>query len=181
MIITFTRTGERTYTSLVQRDDGVTVSVPGVGQILPIPHDLAHCVIERELNLQNGFWGSVAKGALFPGMALISGRQKPHAALNSKNTLREMGQQGTEAEVLVGVLETIEEQHLDGNWPAASKLLHEMWRPLKPARDLPDAEEVKRTCIALRKAKEQWQSLTDGQSLTIAWPAQGTSKSKKRG
>jgi hypothetical protein len=179
MIITFTRTGEWTYTSLVQRDDGVTVSVPGVGQIRPIPHDLAHCIIERELDLQNGFWGSVAKGALFPGMALVSGRQKPHAPLNSKNTLREMGQHGTEAEVLVGVLETIEEQHLDGNWPAASKLLHEMWRPLKPARDLPDAEEVKHTCIALHKAKAQWQFLTDGQSLTINRAVR--SQAKRRG
>lgn len=180
MIITFTRMGEWSYTALIKRDDGVTVSVPGAGHVLPLPHDLAHCIVERELNLQNGFWGSVAKGALFSSMTVVSGRQKPHAAQNSKNTLREMGQHGTEAEVLVGVLETIEEQHLENNWPAASKLLSEMWRPLKPSRNLPDTNEVKRICAAIRQAKEQWQTLAEGEGMTIVWPAQNPSRSKKR-
>jgi hypothetical protein len=44
-----------------------------------------------------------------------------------------------------------------------------------------DAEEVKHTCIALRKAKAQaqWQSLTDEQSLTINWAVR--SEAKRRG
>lgn len=151
--------------------------MPGVGQLFPLPHELAHCVVEKELQLQHGFWGCVAAGALFPGMTIVAGRQKAHAAQCSKTTVREMGQRGTEAEVLVGVLENIERQNLDNNWPVAQTLLKQMWRPLKPSRPLPDYDEVRRVCSALRDTQTRWKILTTGESLTIVWPV---GKGKKK-
>ena len=56
MNITFTRCGECTYTTMAVRDDGVTLEVPSYDRTSPLPHDLAHYVVERELGLKQGFW-----------------------------------------------------------------------------------------------------------------------------
>ena len=60
MDILFIQSGYPRVETIVTRQDGVRLSVPVFGPLDPIPHDLAHYVVERELGLQNGFWGSVA-------------------------------------------------------------------------------------------------------------------------
>jgi hypothetical protein len=170
MNITFTRSGEHTYTTLALRDDGVLLQVPSYDRKFPLPHDLAHYVVERELGLNQGFWGCVAAGAMFPGMTFVSGRRPAHAASRSKSIIREAGQRGTEAEVLVSALLCIMHEGLDDNWPAARAVLARAWRPDKPSRDLPDAEEVQRVCASLREAQQRWQALAVGQSITVSWP-----------
>jgi hypothetical protein len=170
MEITFTRSGERTYTTLAHRDDGVLLQVPSYDRKFPLPHDLAHYVVERELGLEHGFWGCVAAGAMFPGIQVMSGRRPPHAASRSKSVIREAGQHGTEAEVLVGALLGIMHEDLDENWPAARSVLARAWIPDKPSRGPLDAEEVRRVCAALREAQHRWQALAVGQSITVSWP-----------
>jgi hypothetical protein len=176
MKITFTRRGERTYTTTVLRDDGVLLEVPSYDRTHLLPHDLAHYVVERELGLQQGFWGCVAAGALFPGMKVISGRQPPHAAARSQSVIREAGQRGTEAEVLVGALLSIMHGGLEDNWPAARAVLDREWRPNKPSRGPLEAEEVKRVCTALRDAQQRFQALAIGESLTVSWAAEKQSR-----
>jgi hypothetical protein len=170
MKITFTRSGERTYTTVAVRDDGVVLEVPSYDRTHLLPHDLAHYVVERELGLQRGFWGCVAAGALFPGIKVISGRRPAHGAARSQSVIREAGQQGTEAEVLVGVLLTIASEGLDNHWPAARAVLNREWRPSKPSRGPLEADEVRRVCDALREAQERWQALAIGQCITVSWP-----------
>src|SRR5947208_16847541 len=104
MEITFTKTGERDYATRAIREDGVTVRVPAFDRPTFLPHDLAHCIVERELGIRGGFWGCVARGALFTGMDVEDGRQRPRASARSRDVLRDAGQQGTEAEVVVGIL-----------------------------------------------------------------------------
>lgn len=84
MEIVFIQSGHRREPSLVMRDDGVGLTVPVFGPLEPIPHDLAHYVIERELGLEDGFWGTVAAGGVFEGMRIVSGRQRPHARERSQ-------------------------------------------------------------------------------------------------
>ena len=170
MTITFTRTGECTYTTLALRDDGVMLAVPSYDRTAPLPHDLAHYVVERELGLQRGFWGCVAAGAMFPGITVISGRRPPHAAARSQSVIREAGQHGTEAEVLVSILLRLMHKGLETHWPAAHALLSKEWRPSKPSRGPLEAGEVRRVCTALREAQERWQALPVGESLTVSWP-----------
>jgi hypothetical protein len=170
MEITFTRSGERTYTTMAVRDDNVVLEVPSYDRTHLLPHDLAHYVVERELGLHQGFWGSIAAGALFPGIRVISGRRPAHGAARSQSVIREAGQQGTEAEVLVGVLLKIAHEGLDKNWPAARAVLDREWRPSKPSRGPLEAEEVQRVCAALREAQQRWQALAVGQSTTVSWP-----------
>ena len=127
-----------------------------------------------------GSGGCVAAGALFPGIKAVSGRLPPHATARSQTILRAAGQQGTEAEVLVGVLLGIMHEGLETNEAAVHAVLANVWRPGKPSRDLPDAEEVRRVCSALREIQRQWQALDVGQSLTVVWPPDKGSKRRRR-
>jgi len=176
MNITFTRSGERTYTTFALRDDGVMLEVPSYDRTSPLPHDLAHYVVERELGLERGFWGCVAAGAMFPGIQVRSGRRPPHAAARSQSVIREAGQQGTEAEVLVSVLLSIMHEGLGDNWQAVREMLRGAWKPSKPSRGPLGAEDVQRVCRALREAQQRWQAFAVGQSLTVSWPLDKQSK-----
>jgi hypothetical protein len=180
MEITFTRTGGRTYATQAVRDDGVSVQVPAYDRTAPLPHDLAHYVVERELGLKNGFWGCVAAGALFPGMTVISGRQRPQAAARSAAVIREAGQHGTEAEVLVGVLLGIVHDGLEPGGAAARERLGRAWKPARPSRGPLNADEVCRVCAALREAEARWQALPVGDSLTVYWPGDAGSARRRR-
>jgi hypothetical protein len=84
MDICFIRSTNRQDQTIVTRQDGMCLSVPIYGPLEPIPHDLAHFVIEMELGLRDGLWGSIAGGAILEGMKVISGRQRPHAKERSQ-------------------------------------------------------------------------------------------------
>lgn len=170
MEITFQRISERAYATTALRDDSVLLEVPSYDRMFSLPHDLAHYVVERELGLRRGFWGCVAVGALFPGMKVLSGRPRPDAAERSQTVIREAGQQGTEAEVLVGVLLKIMHSGFENDRAAAQALLDHEWKPNKPCRGPLGAEEVQRVCMALREVEQRWQALAEGQSLTVVWP-----------
>lgn len=176
MEITFTRGSERTYATSVLRDDGVTLQVPSYDRTSLLPHDLAHYIVERELDLRHGFWGSIAAGALFPGMRVVSGRRPPHGAARSQTVIREAGQQGTEAEVLVGVFLGILHDDLEDKEPVAQARVNAAWKPRRPLRGPISAEEVRTVCQALRDVQKHWQALPVGQNLTVAWPHDKRSK-----
>lgn len=170
MNITFTRTGECTYATQAARGDGVTLQVPSYDRTSLLPHDLAHYVVERELGLQHGFWGCVARGAMFSGMTVVSGRQPPRPAERSRTILREAGQQGTRAEVLVGVFLGILRAGREGDEAAVARV-KDAWEPARVARGEPlGADEIRRVCTALRETLLRWQSLAVGQILVVWWP-----------
>lgn len=170
MKITFTRGSDRTYTTVAVRDDGVSLAVPNSDRMAPLPHDIGHYFVERELGLQWGFWGCVAAGALFPGIRVISGRQPPHAAERSRALIREAGQRGTEAEVWVGVLLGIVHDELDESGPVARERLAKLWTPPRPSRGPLSVEEARSVCAALRDVCEEWRALPVGGSIAVVWP-----------
>lgn len=104
MEIIFTRSRNRWNQTIATRLDGVRVRVPVFGPLDPIPHDLAHYVIERALGLHDGFWGRVAAGALFGGMSVVNGRQKPHAGERSRALIAANPYAIGFAEVIVGAV-----------------------------------------------------------------------------
>jgi hypothetical protein len=87
MDIWFTRSLDRRDPTLVMREDGVRLSVPVFGRLEPIPHDLAHYVVEHELGMHDGFWGRVSDGAIFEGMHVLDGRKRPHARERSRTII----------------------------------------------------------------------------------------------
>jgi hypothetical protein len=179
MEITFTRTGGRRYATQAVRDDGVSVQVPSYDRTAPLPHDLAHYVVERELGLKNGFWGCVAAGALFPGMTVISGRQRPQAAARSAAVIREAGQHGTEAEVLVGVLLGIVH---DGLEPGGAAARERLGRPgSRPGRRA--ARSRRRGLPRVRRPARSGGPLAGvarRRKLTVYWPGDAGSARRRR-
>ena len=170
MEITFTRSGERHCQTVAVRDDGVRVQVPSFDSSAWLPHDMGHYVVERGLGLEHGFWGRVAEGAIFSGMTVLEGRQPPHAATKSHSIIKGLGQYGTEAEVLVGMVMEIARQKLDNNLQVAQTLLRKAWQPGQSARPPLQAEEVRQVCCELRVMQQEWQALEPGESLTVSWP-----------
>ena len=107
--------------SVVTRDDKVTLRVAGYGPSQPLPHDLAHYVVEKELALRRGFWGSVADGAIFPGMAVLAGRQRPHARERRMRCARANSRSLTEVEVIVGLMVELMKNKVPATSPFAAK------------------------------------------------------------
>ncbi len=104
MEVTVRRGGDRRYWSEVRRDDGVVLVLPGQDRKWRIPHDLAHLVTERELRLAHGLFGSIAAGAVFEGMRVVSGRPRHDARARSQQLLKTNARALTVAEVLAGVI-----------------------------------------------------------------------------
>src|SRR5689334_16635452 len=76
------------YRSVLDRDDGVRYLLDGAGAKGRRPHDLVHYVVESQLGLESGFWGSIADGAVFPGMTWLYGRRRPHATDRGEAVMR---------------------------------------------------------------------------------------------
>lgn len=181
MEITFTKTGERTYEVVVRRDDGVTLRVRTPDKPLKIPHDMVHYVVERELNMGGGFWGSIAAGAVFGTVQVVSGRQPPHAAERSAALIKASYREQAAAELYVAVLQTVVRDGVERDWRLVCSRLDEVWRPFRRPRPHVSAEDALRVCRALRDAEERWLALPVGESVEVTWPtAQRKGASRRR-
>jgi hypothetical protein len=167
--ITFTKTGARTYEIVVRRDDGVTLRVRTPDKPLAIPHDMAHYVVERELNMERGFWGSIDAGAVFGTVQIISGRQPPHAAERSTALIKASYREQAAAELYVAVMQTVAREGKERDWRYVSSCLDEVWRPFRWPRPSVNAEDALRVCRALREAEERWAALPVGESIRVTW------------
>ncbi len=163
MDILFIHSEYRRVETVVTRQDGMRLSVPVFGRLDPIPHDLAHYVIELELRLEDGFWGSVAAGAIFEGMKILAGRQPPHATERSRAVLVAHRQGIVVAEVLVdGVLRAVKGESLDdAPLPIDSPLVR-------------TRTDLKALIARLRPAMDtmcaRWQAIPLGSTLRVVWP-----------
>jgi len=170
MEITFTKTGARTYEVVVRRDDGVTLRVRTPDKPLKIPHDMAHYVVERELKMERGFWGSIAAGAVFGTVQVVSGRQPPHAAERSAALIKASYKEQAAAELYVAVMQNVAAEGRGADLRYVNSCLDEVWRPFRWPRPPVTAEDALRVCRALREAEDDWAALAVGESVTHTWP-----------
>src|SRR5690606_4774122 len=107
-----------------------------------IPHDLAHFAIEQALRIRDGFWGSVADGAVFGSLTHVSGRRRPRAAERSNQILKANKVTLTETEILVGLFNQALEEGLGAESPELhERLKRYTWTPPgRAARSITDAE-----------------------------------------
>src|SRR5260221_8106564 len=115
MRIVVQRLDGKRYGSIVERDDGVHFSVAGPGFMARLPHDLVHYVVESELDLTSGFWGSIADGAVFAGMTWIEGRRRPHATERGQALIKANDNALNGAEVVTAGFANALEQALNGD------------------------------------------------------------------
>jgi hypothetical protein len=180
MEITFTKTGARTYEVFARRDDGVVLRVRTPDKPLKIPHDMAHYVVERELNFDKGFWGSIAAGAVFGTMQVVSGRQPPHAAEQSAALIKASYREHAAAELYVAVLQRIAAESRERDWRYVNACLDEVWRPFRWPRPVVTAEDALRVCRALREAERLWVGLPVGESVKVSWPTARKSAARRK-
>jgi hypothetical protein len=164
--------------AIVHRDDGVVYRVRGNGQRCgpELPHDLAHFVVERALGITDGFWGSVASGAVFTSMSHVSGRRRPHAAETSKAIKRDQRTAVQYAERMVWIVEQIDDGRTGfGPVPreddaAIRRFTARALSTLPPP--YPEPDQIRPALTALDEAKARWRALAPGDELALTWPRQ---------
>lgn len=159
----------RRYRSLFHRGDGVTVELEGGsynevgGRHREVPHDLAHLVVEDELDLAMGVWGVLAKGGLFRLATVSGGRQRPNAAARAKAVTKAATESLNQAEILVGAI--CAQTAADRVDPSALRtdVGERWWTPAVGAVPLD------RVFRRLRDGSRSWAELRPGETLELSW------------
>jgi hypothetical protein len=170
MEIKIERLDARRSQSVVTRNDRVTLRVAGFGPSEPLPHDLAHYVVEKELGLRRGFWGSVADGAIFPGMTVLAGRQRPHARERSHMLCKTNSHSLTDVEVVVGLLVDLMRNKIPATSPYAAKMVARSVTPTKGSevRAITEAN-LQRIGDDLTTMARRWSEVKIGDALVLRW------------
>jgi hypothetical protein len=157
------------HQTTARRGDAVEVSIPQVGRRFALPHDLAHFAIERALGIHDGFWGSLAAGALVGGARVTAGRQAPHASRLSDEILKRNRAALTEAEVAVGLIYEASQHHSpDVRAPAVWRELTARYPRSRFTRMT--ANDIARVIGVVAETTRRWQAMNAGESMTLEWP-----------
>jgi hypothetical protein len=161
--------GEGRYETVITRDDGVSFRIQGVGYAFAIPHDLAHYLVEKALSIENGFWGSVACGAVFPSMTHLAGRRKPKATERSSALLKANARALIETEVLVRIFnDTIEQGHEENSTVLAGRLQDRLACPRTKLHPI-SSRDISAVYSAYKALQQDWRTLPIGGTLTRRW------------
>jgi hypothetical protein len=111
----------------------------------------------------------------FQSMTLVEGRGAPHWTERSKAVPRRHHDQLTEAEGLVGLLLELFHEGVGNDDEAIRLRLGRRWTPPRDAVRLGPCE-ARSACQALADARDRWQALPTGGTLTVTWadPLAGT-------
>lgn len=151
----------------VHRGDNVTLEMRAYDRISRVPHDLAHAVTERELQLSAGVFGCIAAGAVFGSMRAVAGRPRHDATARSASIIKANARSLTLAELLSGIVH----DHVEGTLTRPlPKTLREAWGSLEQ-RPFPYSDSiVASTADTLRTLAERWSRLTPEEGLEFTWP-----------
>ena len=155
------------YCSEAVRDDGVTVLVPGFDRKHVVPHDLAHFAAEHGFGVARGFWGSVAAGAMFAGMRVVSGRRPPHPAERSRRIIRA---NADEIGIAEGLAATVYQAYADGDSPTvAARRLAAYWSVTHTGPCPYGVPGMEKACALLGDLAGRWAGVPAGGTLRLAW------------
>lgn len=166
MKVVFHRQPGRAYYALATRPDGVVVHLRGGSYNTfdpPLPHDIAHLVVERGLGLRHGLWGVLEAGGLFRLATVHSGRRRPQAAKRAERLLDEHREDLNVAEVAVAAVCRMAHEGL----AADDRTIRELCGHRTPRELTPDV--VPAVGDRLREAAWQWASVPVGGTLALDW------------
>lgn len=172
MDVTFRRTGPRRYAVIVTLPgEPARVLDPAPGYDDDIPHDLVHYLVEAELGLSYGVYGSAARGGgsfrpTFEGN--VSPRERARG--QRKQRKREQSLRAQDAD---GAAEMARSERLAGVCDLVWRRRHGQ-RP-DPRRQAPqlrpeDAPDVERVVSRLDAIAPLWSELPLGGELVFEWP-----------
>jgi hypothetical protein len=167
MLIAFQRGRDGSCAARIDRPDKVVVElISGKGK-WRTPHDLAHAATERELGLTDGVFGSIASGAVFKGMRLVSGRPRHDAAARSARVLHANARAISLAEMLTGVVHRAVEH---GVATASLEWARRSWGILE-TRPFPwTAADLRRATDLLRELSRRWAVIGPDDRVELDWP-----------
>lgn len=160
MQVTFTRTGERSYSIAAHRPTGEVLHMPrGPGYDPWLPHDVVHFVVERHFDIARGVFGQLAAGGDAGTFFTIPHRRRdPARRLSSR--LGVLGREDTaRSERLTAVCMAAWHARRGGRWEFADTVDGD------DLTGLPDALLAELDEVATR-----WHALSVGEALTLAWP-----------
>ena len=167
MRIVFRRAPRGESIATIHRRDGVVLELPSYSRKHRVPHDLAHAVAEREFDLSDGVYGSIASGAVFDNMTVVSGRPRHDAAKRSKEILRANKKALTVAEIMAGILHRAVENPKD--FVATAQARHD-WGIVR-AEPFPwSDEQVNAAVETLRGLADEFDRLGPDEGLDFWWP-----------
>ena len=164
MEVTFTRTGERRYRVIVEREkasDLIMDPAPGYDPFLP--HDLVHLLVECEWGIRTGIFGQLAAGG-------DAGTFRPLRMADLRKQ-RAIGQRLRSAG-----------RHDTGKSERLAHLAHVAWQirqghkvapwDFEAHRQAPEVDTaiLDRTLARLDQLAERWHALGVGGSITLSWP-----------
>ncbi len=166
MRMVFTRIAGGECVATIYRRDGVVVQLPSYSRKHRVPHDLAHAVVERELGIAGGIFGTLAAGGLFANARVIAGRPRPDAARRSDRVLRANGPEIGVSELVSGVLQDVVEHGRTGD---AAARVRQAWSVVPDLPPYPDGR-VRAAAAVLDDLGRQWQTVAPGGTLEFFWP-----------
>lgn len=166
------RTEDRRYETTAVRADGVTITIGGHGFVHRLPRDLAHFAVEDALQLRNGFWGSIAAGALLSGARVADGEPTPAGIAEKSAAVSEATASFVaESRSLVAAFDDIVEQRLETRWPQVDPSLQTL-TIRRGARVVPLTKtDVARVVAAWRDLQGRWDQVSVGAALELDWQA----------
>jgi hypothetical protein len=151
------------------RMDGATVQIPSAITARGLPRELAHFAVEDTLELRTGFWGSIALGALFPGMRVAEGEETPNAADRARDVNTATAGAVAEAEALVTAFAEIMDRALDIRWPQVEPRLQSLAARRGTRLNPLNKTDVARVATAWRDLQVRWDRVPVGWRLELVW------------
>jgi hypothetical protein len=164
MLVVFAHSNTGSTVATLHRGDGVVLQLPGYDRRYRVPHDLAHFATERTFEMSGGVFGSIAAGAVFSNMRVLSGRPRHDAAARSRLVLDGCKQSLGLAELLAGMVHHAVETGIPGQAPA---LVRKAWGALETGEP-PWPDE--RVAEAARVLSELAADFEAAGSVRVTWP-----------
>jgi hypothetical protein len=165
MKVSFTKTGERRYGVIVQRERAPEVVMnPAPGYDDFLPHDMLHFVAEAEWKLNGAVFGQLAAGGDAGTFHPVDQSLVARAMRDRKRRKRRAGKpKGRRSEILADILE-----HAWNARRGREPLPSDWQAQLATARVT--SERLERVVDRLDDLAERWHALRIGEELTLEWP-----------
>ncbi|MHC1561601.1 hypothetical protein ACR9E3_21795 [Actinomycetospora sp. C-140] len=165
MHVEFSKRPDGGSLALIDRDDGVRLRLRSYDRTGEVPHDAVHLVGERALGLTTGLWGSIAAGAVFDSVEVVSGTLRHDRRRRSDAIRRENAEQLRLAETVVGVLQ----QSVDRDGPATKAALDGAWGITRTGASPYTATQAATAVAELRELRRRWRDLAPEETIPYDW------------
>ncbi|MEO3784837.1 hypothetical protein ABGB12_15975 [Actinocorallia sp. B10E7] len=173
MEIRFTRLPEDRCEISVTGRKGPDFRLPAVRVGHLLPHDLVHAAVERSLGLEDGFWGSIARGAKLEAAEPVEPPQEepppedlPQEGLDDRAATEQKRRAAAREALLRRGGNGVMDAEIKVNWA------YRDWRGLPQPSPGPgplDEDERARAREAIGEAAELWAGIPEGGDLVWRW------------